>query len=215
MEISFLGQASFKIRSKETTVVTDPFQEAMVGFPFPKTEAEIVTVSHSHEDHSATSQVGGDPFIITGPGEYEVKGILIFGTGCFHDQRNGAERGTNTIYTFEIEGLRLCHLGDLGHKLTPEQLEELNGIDLLFIPVGGVYTLGPQEAIEVIAQIEPKMVIPMHYKVAGMNPTFTQLAQVEDFLKAVGEEVAPLPKLVVSLDKLPEERQIVILERRG
>lgn len=215
VEVNYLGHSSFRIRSKGVSLLTDPFLGKVVGLPFPKVEAEIVTVSHEHEDHNAASQVGGNPFVISGPGEYEVKGILVFGTPTFHDAANGAQRGKNTVYTFETEGMRVCHLGDLGHKLTEEQLMELNGVDILFVPVGGIYTLDPQGAIEVISQIEPKIVIPMHYRFEGISSSLVNLATVDEFLKAAGEKVTPLPKLVTSQDKLPEERQIVVLERRG
>lgn len=216
MEITYLGHASFKIRGKNVTVVTDPFRKESVGFSFPKLEADMVTVSHEHQDHNAVEEVGGNPFVILGPGEYEVKEVMVIGVSCFHDAAEGSQRGKNTAYVIQMENLSLCHLGDLGHKLTAGQLEELNGVDLLFVPVGGVYTLGPEEAVSVVAQIEPKVVIPMHYKTEGMNPLFKNLSQVSDFLKAAGEEEAsPWPKLVIGSEKLPEERQIVVLERRG
>lgn len=216
MEISYLGHASFKIRGENATLVIDPFRGEMVGLPFSGVEADIVTVSHEHEDHNAIGSVGGQPFVIAGPGEYEVKGAMIFGISCFHDNSGGSERGKNTVYLIEMDGLRLCHLGDLGHKLSDGQLEELNGVDILFVPVGGSFTLGPKEAASVVSQIEPKIVIPMHYQTKGLNPgVFAKLAPVEAFLKEIGEEVAPIPKLVISRDKLPEERQIIVLERKG
>jgi L-ascorbate metabolism protein UlaG (beta-lactamase superfamily) len=216
MEITYLGHSSFKIRGKDATLVTDPYNSAMVGLSYPKTEADIVTVSHQHKDHSDATQICGSPFVISGPGEYEVKGVLIFGIATFHDSASGSQRGKNTIFAIEMDGLRLAHLGDLGHKLTAEQLEELNGVDILFVPVGGVYTLNAEEAVAVISQIEPKIVIPMHYRPAGAKSTLAEsLDDVSAFLKAIGAENAPLSKLVVSRDKLPEERQIIILERKG
>lgn len=216
MEIAYLGHSSFKIRPKNVTLVTDPFNSESVGLPFPKVEADIVTVSHNHEDHNQTGQVGGNPFIISGPGEYEVKEVLIFGLASFHDSSRGSARGKNTIYLIEAEGMRLCHLGDLGHKLDAEQLEEINGVDVLFLPVGGVYTLDPAEASAVVSQIEPKIVIPMHFQVKGLNPAvYGKLATAEDFLKEMGEKAEILSKLVINREKLPEERQIIILERKG
>lgn len=216
MEITFLGHSSFKIKTKTATLVTDPYNSESVGLIYPKTEADIVTISHEHKDHNDISKIDKAPFIINGAGEYEIKDVLIYGIPAYHDSQEGKERGKITVYTIEAEGLRLCHLGDLGHKLTPKQLEQVNGVDVLFIPVGGVYTIDAKGALEVVSQIEPKIVIPMHYQEKGLNPAiFEKLAPVDDFLKQVGEEVAPVPKLVVTQDKLPEERQIVVLERRG
>ncbi|MDZ4209651.1 MAG: MBL fold metallo-hydrolase [Candidatus Curtissbacteria bacterium] len=217
MEINFIGHSSFKIRGKNVTIICDPFDKESVGFSYPKTEADIVTISHEHQDHKGgLSQIEGNPFVIEGPGEYEIKDVSIFGVPAFHDNSNGQERGKNTIYTYEVEGLRLCHLGDLGHKLSSSTLEELNGVDILFLPVGGNYTLDPKLASEVASQIEPKVTIPMHYQEEGMKPeSFAKLAPVTAFLKEIGEQVAPVPKLVITRDKMPEERQIVVLERRG
>jgi L-ascorbate metabolism protein UlaG (beta-lactamase superfamily) len=215
MEIKFLGHSSFKIRGKEVTIVTDPY-DASVGFKFPKVEAEIVLISHDHQDHNQQGLVGGKPYVITGPGEYEVKGVSLLGLRTFHDESQGAKRGTNTVYRIEFEGINLCHLGDLGHQFSSSQLSELNGVDILFIPVGGVYTIGPKRAVEVITQLEPKIVIPMHYRVPEQkgNKTFAQLSGVEEFLKEIGEEVTPQPKLIVSRDRLPAEREVVVLERK-
>lgn len=196
--------------------MTDPFSAEMVGFSYPQTEADIVTVSHEHEDHSATDSVSGQPFIISGPGEYEVKEVMIFGFGAFHDSSSGSERGKNTMYLLEMDGLRLAHLGDLGHELTGEQLEELDGVDILFVPVGGHFTLTSKQAAEVVSKIDPKIIIPMHYQERGLNQAvFAKLSPVEEFLKEIGEEVTPIAKLTISRDRLPEERQIVVLERKG
>ena len=215
MEVKFLGHSSFKIKGKEVTIVTDPY-DASVGFKFPKVEAEIVTISHDHHDHNQKELVGGKPFVIAGPGEYEVRGVSLLGLQTFHDESQGAKRGANTVYRLEFEGVNLCHLGDLGHQLSSSQLGELNGVDVLFIPVGGLYTIGPKRAVEVITQLEPKIVIPMHYRVPEQkgNQTFAQLSGVEEFLKEIGESVTPQPKLIISQDRLPSEREVVVLERK-
>jgi len=215
MEIKFFGHSSFKIKGKAVTIVTDPYNPS-VGFKFPKVEAEIVTISHDHQDHNQRESVGGKPYVIAGPGEYEIKDVSVFGLQTFHDESQGEKRGTNTAYRIELEGMSLCHLGDLGHSLSSNQLGELNGVDVLFIPVGGVYTIGPKRAVEVITQIEPKIVVPMHYRVAEQkgNETFAQLSGVDEFLKEIGEEVSPQPKLMISLDQLPSEREVVVLERK-
>lgn len=216
MEISYLGHSSFKIRGKTATLVTDPYSPEMTDLKFPKVGSDIVTISHQHEDHNKKEQVLGLPFIISGPGEYEVKGVFIFGISSFHDSSEGSERGPNTIYLIEIEGLRICHLGDLGHKLSDLKLQELNGVDILFIPVGGIFTIGPRQASEVIAQLEPKIVIPMHYNFPGLNmAVFGKMSSLEDFLREMGEKGQYLPKLQITRDRLPEEMQIIILERKN
>lgn len=215
MDIIPLGHASFKIKGKQATVVTDPYVSEAVGLKFPKhTEATIVTVSHEHDDHNAVGAVEGAVYVVRGPGEYEVRGTSIIGISVFHDAAGGTERGKNTIYRIEIDGLRVVHLGDLGHTLTAAQVDSLDGVDILMIPVGGLYTITPSQAREVIAEIEPSIVIPMHYGRAGLNPkTFGELLPVSAFLKEMGkEDVVPQPKLAVSKDKLPAELQVIVLE---
>ena len=197
--------------------MTDPFDPAMVGFKYPKLEADMVTISHQHQDHNFLGQISGSPFVIDGPGEYEVKNVSIFGFPSCHDEKGGAERGPNTIYLIETEGLRLCHLGDLGRKITPEEKEAINGVDILFVPVGGVFTIGPAEAAGVIREIEPKLILPMHYKMLGMKEeNFGKLAQLGAFLKEMGISEPPVEqKLVVSVEKLAEETRVVVLERKS
>lgn len=215
MEIIFLGHASFRIKGKKVALVTDPFDPS-VGFAFPKVTADIVTVSHDHQDHAARDKIEGRPFVISAPGEYEVKETFILGVSTFHDASSGSQRGTNTVFVFEIDGLRICHLGDLGHKLTDKQLEEIGSVDILMIPTGGFYTIGPEQGVEVISQIQPRVAIPMHYRTERHEPqVFEKLATVEDFLKATGDEAKRLPKLTVSKDSLPEEQEIVVLEAKS
>lgn len=216
MEISYLGHSSFKLKGKDVTVVTDPFKPEFVGLKFPKVEANIVTVSHNHEDHNFTQVVEGAPFIIDFPGEYEVKGVSIFGYPSFHDAKSGAERGGNTIFLIEIDGINICHLGDLGGKLTDKLFEEISVADILLIPVGGLTTIGPVEAAEVVKQTEPLIVIPMHFKVEQMDESFAKFATVEQFLKEMGAENAEkLDKLSITKDKLPEETKVIVLERKN
>lgn len=216
MEISYLGHSSFRLKGKNADLITDPFDDSSLGFKFPKMSAQIVTVSHSHPDHNAVGLVTGNPFIIDGPGEYEIKEISVFGLPSFHDAKNGAERGTNTIYLVEMEGLRLCHLGDLGGTLSDKQIGEIAGVDVLMIPVGGVFTIGPKEATELIARIEPAVILPMHFRTSEMVKEMSKLASPDDFLRQFGVgNPTPLPKLTISKDKIPEERQVVILERKS
>lgn len=215
MEITSLGHASFKIRGKQATLVTDPYDPSLVGLKFPRNiEADIVTVSHDHPDHNYVTAVSGQPFVIRGPGEYEVKGVAMVGIATFHDEAGGGKRGRNTLYRIDIDGVSLVHLGDLGHKLTSEQLDALDGVDILLTPVGGFYTIDAGVAAQIVGDLEPKIVIPMHYNRAGLNQDgFGELQPVSAFLKEIGKEgVAPQPKLTISKDKLPTELQVIVLE---
>lgn len=217
MDIYYLGHSSFKIKGKNTTLITDPFSEKMTGLKFPKSEADIVTISHNHEDHNQADMVSGNPYVVSNPGEYEVKGVSVFGIGAFHDTKEGEEKGKNTIFIIEMDKIRICHLGDLGHKLDEKELEEVDGVDILMIPVGGSVTVNSSEAMEVVTQIEPKIVLPMHYNEEGLNQQiFGDLAPLSAFLKEAGDKIEHLPKLTVSFDSLPEEKQqIIVLERKN
>jgi len=217
MDIYYLGHSSFRIKGKNATLITDPFSEKMTGLKFPKTEADIVTISHNHEDHNQSDLVEGNPYVISNPGEYEIKNVSMFGIGAFHDAKEGHEKGKNTIFIIEMDKIRICHLGDLGHKLDEKELEEVDGVDILMIPVGGSVTVNPAEAMQVINQIEPKIVLPMHYNEEGLNQQiFGDLAPIEAFLKEAGDKIENLPKLTVSFDSLPEEKQqIIVLERKN
>jgi len=214
MDIIRLGHSSFKIRGRSATIVTDPYSKDIVGLKFPEVEAEIVTVSHQHEDHNNTKAVRANPVIVAGPGEYEILGVRIIGIGTFHDTTSGSERGRNTIYRIEIDGVSLTHCGDLGHKLEDTQIEILSGSDVLMIPVGGFYTISADVAKEVVQQLEPTIIIPMHYYSPDLDAkTFGKLTKVEDFIAAMGKDnVSPVPKLSITKDKLPAEQTIVVLE---
>jgi L-ascorbate metabolism protein UlaG (beta-lactamase superfamily) len=216
MEIIWFGQACFLIRSKNGYIVTDPYSEEC-GLRLPKNlKADIVTVSHNHFDHNNIKAVSGmeddqPPFVINGPGEYEVNKIEIIGFPTFHDNQKGNLRGKNTVYTFKLEDLEICHLGDLGHSLSDEEIEKLNQVDVLLVPVGGTYTIDAKKALEVINQIDPKIVIPMHYQIEGLS-TSISLEGVDKFLKEIGAEVTPLDLLKISKNDLEEEeRKIFVL----
>ena len=217
MQISWKGQACFHMvvsRGKDSQVklVIDPYGEA-TGLSLPSMEADVVLVTHEHEDHNNKKAVKGDPFIISNPGEYEVKGVFVRGIASFHDDVQGKERGNNTVYAIEGEGIRVCHLGDFGQKeLTPEQLQGIGNVDILLIPVGGVYTINGKEAQKVISQLEPKIVIPMHYALPKLK---YKLNPVDDFLRTMGaKKTEPQEKLVVKEKDLAQEREeteIVVL----
>jgi L-ascorbate metabolism protein UlaG (beta-lactamase superfamily) len=173
MIISWYGHSCFKIQTRtkrggeEVTLITDPFDKS-IGLRPPQGQTDIVTISHPHYDHNNTSLLKGDFFTIDAPGEYSIKDISIEGIDSFHDIEKGEKRGRNTIFVIESEDIRICHLGDLGEKLNEKQLERMNGVDILMIPIGGTYTLDGKLAEEVIAQVEPKIIIPMHYKIPGL-----------------------------------------------
>lgn len=214
MEITHLGHSSFKIRGKQVVLVTDPFDPDMVGIKFPKLQADVVTVSHKHRDHSFKSAVEGTPLIIAGPGEYEVKGAKIIGVSTFHDSQNGEVRGKNTVYRLEIDGVSLVHCGDLGHKFDDGQLETLDGANILLVPVGGFYTIDASVASEVVSQIDPDIIIPMHYNDSRLKQeNFGKLTGVDVFLKQMGKEgITPQQKLTITKDRLPNEPLVVVLE---
>ena len=207
MDINWLGHACFRIKGNQAVIITDPFPPDL-GFTLGKQNANIVTISHQHASHNYTKGVGGEPKIISGPGEYEISGILIIGIATFHDSVRGQTRGKNTVYLMEIDGISICHLGDLGHVLTSEQVEEIGDIDVLLLPVGGGSTINAAMAAEVIRQLEPKAVIPMHYKTPSLK---RELDPVEDFLKEMGVgQIEPRNKLSVTRTNLPPSTQVFL-----
>ncbi|MDP2944583.1 MAG: MBL fold metallo-hydrolase [bacterium] len=212
MIITWQGHSCFKLQDKigpeGVIVVTDPFDKE-VGLKVPNFEADIVTVSHQHHDHNNVSALRGAPFIIDCAGEYDFKGVLIEGIDSYHDEKEGAERGGNIIYRIEIDDISVTHLGDLGHILNDAQLEKLAGTDILLIPVGGKYTLDAKKAVEVISQIEPRIVIPMHYKTPDVK---FDLDGIEKFIKEIGLTPTYEEKLKISKKDLPiEDMELVIL----
>ena len=209
MDISWLGHSCFRIKGSHATVITDPYSPSL-GYSLGKPTARIVTVSHQHPGHSYVQGIGGEPRVITGPGEYEISGILIIGIATFHDAEGGGKRGRNTIYLMEVDEVSVCHLGDLGHVLTAEQAEELGNVDILLLPVGGVSTINAPAAAEVVRRLEPKVVIPMHYKTEALS---WELEPVGRFLKEIGvKEVNSRPKLSFTRTSLPATTQIFLLD---
>ncbi len=216
MNITWHGQSCFEIKAspekgREVSIVIDPFSKE-IGLRLPKMEADIVLVTHHHYDHDNVKAVSGNYFLIDGPGEYDVKDIDIVGVSSFHDNSQGSERGENTIYKIEAEGLGICHLGDLGQKeLTAEQLDKIGDVDVLMIPVGGTYTVSAKEAPKIMSQIEPKITIPMHYALPKLK---IKLDPLDKFLKSFGiKNLEPAKKLSVKKKDLsPEEAKIVVLK---
>ncbi len=211
MEIIWRGHAFFEILTKAKKIAIDPFSEK-IGLKAPKIKTDILLITHDHYDHNEKKIISGDYFLINCAGEYEIGGIFIYGIESFHDNSEGKERGKNIMYVIEAEGLRICHMGDFGQKeLTQQQKEKLLPIHILMIPVGGVYTIGPKEAVQIINEIEPKIVIPMHCFVEGLN---IKLERVDQFLKAFGEKrISPIESLKIKKGELlPETTKVVLLE---
>ena len=208
MDISWLGHSCFRIRGGQATVITDPYSPSL-GYSLGKPTAHIVTVSHQHEGHSYAQGIEGEPKLITRPGEYEISDVLIIGIATYHDDEEGAKRGKNTLYLVEIDEVSICHLGDLGHVLTTEQVEKLDNVDVLLLPVGGISTIDAPVADKIVRQLEPKVVIPMHYKNPALN---RELEPVERFLKETGvKQVDSRPKLSFTKQSLPVSTQVFLL----
>jgi len=209
MDISWLGHACFRIRGSQAVIITDPYPPDL-GYSLGKPTARIVTVSHQHPSHSYVQGVGGEPRLVNEPGEYEISGVLIIGIATFHDASRGRNRGKNTAYLMEVDGVSVCHLGDLGHVLTAEQIEEIDDVDVLLLPVGGVATINAPMAAEVIRQLEPKVVVPMHYKTPALS---RELEPVAEFLKEMGiEQINSQPKLSLTKSSLPASTQVFLLD---
>jgi L-ascorbate metabolism protein UlaG (beta-lactamase superfamily) len=215
MKIKWYGHAAFLITSDQgVKIITDPYEPGAFGGQLTygqiKDQADIVIISHDHADHNDTKSLPGSPEIIKGSGSKSVQGISIKGISTYHDPSKGSERGDNTIFTLSVDGMKICHLGDLGHILSEKELAEIGPVDLLLIPVGGYFTIDPKEATRVAEQIKPKILIPMHFKTKKCG---FPIAPVEDFLK--GKSNPKRPKASeVALEKrgLPQQMEILVLE---
>ena len=210
MEITWYGRACFRLKGRRATVITDPCPPK-TGFVAGKHDVDLLTISHHHADHAYTRSISAG-LTLTRPGEYEFADLLVTGVKTWHDAAEGNERGENIIFAFEVDGVHVCHLGDLGHLLTDDQLHELGPIDVLLVPAGGQTTISPAEAAEVVAQLEPKVVIPMHFATDGGSK---DLLGPETFLHELATEPIRLPKASLTPTTLPEETQVVLLEARG
>ena len=208
MHIQWCGQSCFKLQTKDTIAVINPFDKSSGLTPL-RTRADIALISNSNPENNNTSTLKEDPFVIDGPGEYERMGVVIKGISSYQDGKEGTIKGANTIYIINIEGIKICHLGDLGHALSPKQIERINGVDILLAPVGEKY-ISVDKVTNIISEIEPRMIIPMYYQVPKVKE---KLASVDKFLKEMGtKQEKVLPKLVIKKKNLPtEETSIQIL----
>lgn len=208
MQISYLGHSCFKIQNNETTLIVDPYNDN-IGLKMPKISADIVLSTHHHPDHNNFEAIRGNPFKINSPGEYEIKDFFIYAIASFHDNEQGKKRGNNLIFLIEVEGIRVAHFGDFGQAaINEEQLKKLEGIDILLIPVGGVYTIDAKSAAAIVAELEPRIVIPMHYQVKGLK---YQLDSLDKFKRELGSKIETVDKLKVKRKDLPEEETKVII----
>ena len=210
--VKWLGHSCFLISlNDEVKIVTDPF-DSSVGYPQPDVTADVCLVSHDHFDHNCVSVVKGKPQVVKGEGEKEAKKIKFKGVSSFHDEVQGNKRGKNTIFTWELGGIKFAHVGDLGVDLTDSQKNEIGAVDVLFVPTGGFYTIDAATAAKVVASLNPQVVIPMHYKMPFMGSSFP-IASVDEFLKGK-ESVVKVGKNQVSFTKesLPKKTTIYVLE---
>lgn len=192
-----------------TRVVTDPYGEG-VGYSLPQVEAEVVLVSHDHFDHGNASMVKGNPQVIREPGPRQIDGLHVEGFSTFHDSKGGSERGGNVVYRWRMKGITFVHLGDLGHTLGEELVRELKGPDVLFVPVGGTFTVDDGQAAEVVGALSPRIAIPMHFRNSACNfPILT----VEPFLSRFQRvERAGKNPVYISADDLPEPTLVLVLD---
>jgi L-ascorbate metabolism protein UlaG (beta-lactamase superfamily) len=209
MEIFWLGHGCFRLRGRESVVLMDPCPRS-TGYNIGRQQASIVTVSHHHANHNHLESVTAQRRL-DAPGEYEIGGVMITGVRTWHDDQRGAQRGPNTVFVVEMDEVRVCHLGDLGHVPTQEQTEALSDIDVLLVPVGGRTTIDAATASEVVSLLEPRLVVPMHYAAEG---TTAALDPLDTFIKQMGVSPTPQPKLAVTRTTLPPDTQVFVLDAR-
>lgn len=185
MIVTWLGHSCFLLEGKDgISLLLDPFHEDEVGYSLPPVRVDIVLISHDHLDHNNALAAGSDAEVIFDPGKYNCLGMEILGIESYHDAEGGRLRGTNTIFCFALDGIRVCHLGDLGHALSRNQMKAIGAVDLLFLPVGGRYTIDATGANEVMKQLYPAVAVPMHYQTRALS---FDLDPVELFLKGRGQ----------------------------
>jgi L-ascorbate metabolism protein UlaG (beta-lactamase superfamily) len=212
MQVKYLGHAAFVITSEGgVRVITDPYTTSPdLTYGEIRTTADIVTVSHDHLDHCNVAAVGGNPEVVRRAEASTARGVRVKGIKSYHDDEGGRMRGGNIIFCFEVDGVRLCHLGDLGHRLDDKQLREIGSVDILFIPVGGYYTIDAKTATEVCDQLKPKVIIPMHYRT---NKGLPAIAGVDEFLRGKTRvKWLDTSQVEFKAGELPEAGQIIVLK---
>lgn len=214
MKVKWYGHAAFYfVSEKGLRLIIDPYEPGgfggAIGYGPITDEAEVVLVSHDHADHNYVKGLSGKPQIIKGKGTHRYKDLEIRGIPAFHDEGKGSQRGENTIFCFTLDEIKVCHLGDLGHIPQEEQLSQMGQVDLLLIPVGGVYTIDPAQATKALEKIRPKLAIPMHYKTPRCG---FPLATVEEFTKGKVVKTLPASELQISKKDLPESLEIIVLK---
>jgi L-ascorbate metabolism protein UlaG (beta-lactamase superfamily) len=210
LDVTWLGHGCFRLRGRNAAVVTDPYPPT-IGLKLQRLEADLVTVSHEHDNHNYTQAVR-DAYEIRGPGEYEVAGVSVIGFPTYHDAEKGAKSGRNTVYLIEIDDVRVCHLGDLGHRLEDADAETVSSVDVLLVPVGGRTAINAAQAADVVRQLEPRYVVPMHYAIPGLK---LELDPVDRFLKEMAVAASePQPKLSVQASSGEFETKVIVLEPR-
>lgn len=208
MIIQWYGQSCFRLESKDLSLLIDPFSKE-IGLKPPKVRDNIILITHNHFDHNNINGAAPETFIVNGPGEYESKGVYIKGIKSFHDKEKGNLRGLNTVYVIKIEDIDICHLGDYGEeKMTDEQIEKIGNCDILMVPTGGTYTIDSKEAGGIVRQIEPKIIIPMHYKIPGLK---VNLEGPEKFLKEISLTPEKIDKFKITRKSLPTEEMKLVL----
>ncbi|HYM49806.1 MAG TPA: MBL fold metallo-hydrolase [Candidatus Limnocylindrales bacterium] len=216
MEITYFGLNAIRIRGRDATLLIDPY-EPKLGLAPVRLNVQIVALTHDDPTQFSMQGLGSDYHLVTGAGEFEIKGIFLRGIQTYHDGQKGQKRGKNFVYVVEVDDLRVCHLGHLGHALDEGQLDAIGSkIDVLCVPVGGGSHIGSAQATEIVNQIEPKLVIPISYRLPGLTLLAQDLEPVDKFAKEMGAtDLTTQPKLQLSSSPTQEEPKLVLLEARG
>lgn len=213
MKIQYLGHSSFKITANNgTAIITDPYAP-QIGFKMPDVSADVVTISHGHFDHNNVNAVGGNPRVLEGETNSCVSGVEINSVKSFHDPFGGTKRGENFIFKFRMDGMNICHLGDLGQPCSAELVEKILPVDILLIPVGGNYTIDAREAKEYVERIKPQIVIPMHYRTDDLNVDIEKLDKFTSLFECELTECVDFSEIELSSDNLEGKMRIIVLRR--
>jgi L-ascorbate metabolism protein UlaG (beta-lactamase superfamily) len=211
MELTWLGHSCFRLRGRDLTILTDPFDSGL-GLTLGKVSADVVTVSHDEPNHNAVGAVDGAPRVVAGPGEYELAGVMITGVATPRPEGQSRDVPRNTAYLFELDDVTICHLGDLAAPLGSDQVSVVKDADVLLVPVGGHCTIDGARAAEIVAQVEPKLVVPMHYLIPGVR---LELDPVDRFCREIGAaELTPQARLTITRSSLPDQLTVALLDPR-